>query len=104
MLHYMLSTLLPSPSTARRRRDPDFHFCRLFAGDAHALALARHQHYLCALLALRPGMRVLNVGCGAGDIALELVRYADVEVVGVDADAEKVLRHEPLHLIFEAQG
>lgn len=89
MLNYFFS-VLRQQAPARPRRAADFHFCRLFKGDTHQLALARHQHYLCAMLGLRPGMRVLHIGAGTGDAALELVRYADVEVVSTDADAEKV--------------
>src|SRR4051795_2553328 len=37
---------------------------------------------------LEPGMRVLDVGCGAGDVALLAARLvgSDGEVVGVDTD------------------
>ena len=68
----------------------DFHFCRVFAGDDAQSSQLRHKHYLCSLLGLKPGLRVLNVGSGFGDAAIELVRYADVEVVGVESCFEKV--------------
>ncbi|KAH9171392.1 sterol methyltransferase C-terminal-domain-containing protein [Lactarius sanguifluus] len=41
-----------------------FHFSRFYKGEAFAASLARHEHYLAAQMALRPGMRVLDVGCG----------------------------------------
>lgn len=69
---------------------PDFHFCRLFAGDEYHLALSRHQHYLFAQLGLKPGLKVLLIGSGSGDAAIELVRYANVQVVGADPDVANV--------------
>lgn len=68
----------------------DFHFCRLFQGDSPISSLIRHEHYLYAKLGVRAGQRGLHVGCGSGTVALELVRFANVSVVGVDTDAEKV--------------
>lgn len=35
-------------------------------------------------MVLRPGMRVLDVGCGVGGPAIEIARFADVNVVGVN--------------------
>ncbi len=33
-------------------------------------------------MVLRPGMRVLDVGCGVGGPAREIARFADVNVIG----------------------
>ncbi|KAI0073248.1 hypothetical protein K474DRAFT_1603722 [Panus rudis PR-1116 ss-1] len=76
----------PSPIPCRR----DFHFSRLFPGDNLRECLARHEHYLCAKLSLKPGLSILLVGSGCGDLALELVRFSNVYVRGIDADREKV--------------
>ena len=43
-----------------------FHFSRFYKGESFAASLARHEHYLAAQMQLRPGMRVLDVGCGVG--------------------------------------
>ncbi|CAL1706652.1 unnamed protein product [Somion occarium] len=69
---------------------PDFHFCRLFPDDDLPMSLARHEHYLCSQLRLKPAMKVLQVGCGTGHVAVELIRFSNVEVVGVDVDESKV--------------
>lgn len=79
---------LSAVDTGRHRKD--FHFCRLFPGDDFSVSLARHEHYLCSRLQLRPGNNVLLIGCGSGDIAFELLNYAGVDVVGIDEDPEKV--------------
>jgi len=61
-----------------------FHFSRFYKGEAFAASLARHEHYLSAKMALQPGMRVLDVGCGVGGPAREIARFSDTNVVGVN--------------------
>jgi phosphoethanolamine N-methyltransferase len=56
----------------------------------------------CALLDLRPGMRVLDLGSGLGGAATYLARQHHAEVLGLDLSAEMVslsderLREEPV--------
>jgi cyclopropane-fatty-acyl-phospholipid synthase len=46
------------------------------------------KHALCARkLGLRPGMRVLDIGCGWGAFAMHAARHHDVSVVGVTLSA-----------------
>ncbi|KAI0295758.1 delta-sterol C-methyltransferase, partial [Russula brevipes] len=61
-----------------------FHFSRFYKGEAFAASLARHEHYLSAQMSLRPGMRVLDVGCGVGGPAREIARFSDAKVVGLN--------------------
>jgi sterol 24-C-methyltransferase len=61
-----------------------FHFSRFYKGEAFAASLARHEHYLSAQMSLRPGMRVLDVGCGVGGPAREIARFSDVKIVGLN--------------------
>ncbi len=68
----------------------DFHFYRAFRGDQSGVSRQRHKHYLFSRLRLKPGMRVLDVGCGTGSAALELAQFANVHVCGVDTDPQKV--------------
>lgn len=42
------------------------------------------------MLGVKPGLTILNIGSGTGDIAMELARYADVNVVGVEANHSRV--------------
>jgi len=69
-----------------------FHFCRFYKGESFYAALARHEHYLAAKMGLRPGMRVLDVGCGIGGPAREIARFADVQIVGVNNNRFQVGR------------
>lgn len=73
----------------------------LEAGGAPATAMTLDQAqlakkaHIAAKLALRPGQRVLDIGCGWGGMALYLHRVAGVEVLGI------TLSKEQLHLARE---
>jgi len=69
-----------------------FHFSRFYKGESFAASLARHEHYLAAKMNLRPGMRVLDVGCGVGGPAREIARFAEVNIVGLNNNEFQVRR------------
>lgn len=79
-------------SPSKHRTLAEFHFARIFVGDDLAMSLSRHEHYVSAMLQMKPGLKVLLIGSGNGDIAMELVRFADVDVIGVEFDIAKVRR------------
>jgi cyclopropane-fatty-acyl-phospholipid synthase len=59
--------------------------CAYFTDPGYSLdqAQADKKAHIAAKLALRPGMRVLDIGCGWGGMALYLHKVADVDVLGV---------------------
>lgn len=61
-----------------------FHFCRFAYGEGFYQAIARHEHYLAHMMGLRDGMTVLDVGCGVGGPAREIVKFANVNIVGLN--------------------
>lgn len=65
--------------------------CAYFTDPANSLerAQADKKAHIAAKLALAPGMRVLDIGCGWGGLALYLNRIADVDVTGVTLSAEQ---------------
>ena len=61
-----------------------FHFSRFYKGEAFLASLARHEHYLASNMVLRPGMLVLDVGCGVGGPAREIARFTDARIIGLN--------------------
>ncbi len=94
----------------RARRNVAHHYD--LSGELYALFLDSDRQYSCAYFArpdmdleeaqrakkrhiaakllLRPGLRVLDIGCGWGGLALELARTFDVEVTGLTLSTEQL--------------
>jgi len=65
--------------------DDKQYSCAYFADPANGLdqAQADKKAHIAAKLALKPGQRVLDIGCGWGGMALYLHKVADVDVLGI---------------------
>jgi len=75
---------------------------RLFFGDSFhvgffpggwqslAQALDAHTDLVCELAGIRPGMRVLDVGCGIGEPARRIASRIDCEIVGLNIGCGQV--------------
>ena len=57
--------------------------------DIEAAQLAKKQH-IAAKLLLKPGQRVLDIGCGWGGLALFIAKAADVRVTGITLSEEQL--------------
>ncbi|WP_156680316.1 SAM-dependent methyltransferase [Sphingomonas profundi] len=66
--------------------------CAYFTDPANTLeqAQADKKAHIAAKLALKPGQRVLDIGCGWGGMALYLNRVADVDVLGITLSEEQL--------------
>ena len=64
-----------------------FHFAPRAPNESFAASLARHEHYIAHRLALRPGMRVADLGCGVGGPLREIARFSGATIVGVNNNA-----------------
>ncbi len=69
-----------------------FHFAPRRRGESFKTSLLRHQHFLADRLSLRPGMHVLDVGCGVGGPMGNLARYAGASFVGINNNAYQIER------------
>src|SRR3954467_5938364 len=61
-----------------------FHFAPRHKGESFEASLVRHELYLAHVLGLRPGMRVLDVGCGVGGPMRAIARFSGATVVGAN--------------------
>jgi len=61
-----------------------FHFCRFYPGENFYQAIARHEHYLAMQLNVKPGMKVLDVGCGVGGPAREICQFTGTHITGIN--------------------
>jgi sterol 24-C-methyltransferase len=69
-----------------------FHFAPRFRGESFAASLARHEHYLALKLGLKPGMTVLDIGCGVGGPMRAIARFSGATVVGINNNAYQIER------------
>ncbi|MFK7944876.1 MAG: class I SAM-dependent methyltransferase [Paracoccaceae bacterium] len=73
--------------------DPDMQYsCGYWEDGVSTLedAQTAKKRHIAAKLALAPGQRVLDIGCGWGGMALYLASVAEVEVVGVTLAEEQL--------------
>jgi cyclopropane-fatty-acyl-phospholipid synthase len=66
--------------------------CAYFTDPANSLEQAQldKKAHIAAKLYLKPGLRVLDIGCGWGGMALYLNRVADVDVLGITLSEEQL--------------
>ena len=69
-----------------------FHFAPRRRGENFKASLLRYQHFLADRLALKPGMHVLDVGCGVGGPMSNLARYSGASFVGINNNAYQIER------------
>ena len=69
-----------------------FHFAPRRRGESFKASLLRHQHFLGDRLSLKPGMQVLDAGCGVGGPMANLAHYSGARFVGVNNNAYQIER------------
>lgn len=71
--------------------DNMLYSCAYFREEGETLEQAQRNklRLLAAKLGLKPGMKVLDIGCGWGDLALYLAALEDVQVLGVTLSKEQ---------------
>ncbi len=86
--HYDLSDSLYDMFLDSQRQ----YSCAYFTSSANDLETAQADKlaHIAAKLALRPGMRVLDIGCGWGGLALYLHRKTGASVTGITLSTEQL--------------
>jgi sterol 24-C-methyltransferase len=69
-----------------------FHFAPRRRRESLPASIARHEFFLALRLGLRPGMRVLDVGCGVGGPMRAIARFSGATIVGINNNAYQVKR------------
>ena len=69
-----------------------FHFAPRQRGESFKASMLRHQHFLGDRLSLKPGMQVLDVGCGVGGPMGNLARRYGAGFTGINNNAYQVER------------
>ena len=73
-----------------------FHFAPRAPDESFAESLARHERNLAERLALGPGMRVADLGCGVGGPLREIARFSGATIIGVNNNAYQLERARAL--------
>ena len=85
--HYDLSARLYELFLDEDRQYTCAYYCT--PEDTLEVAQKNKKQLLAAKLALQPGQKILDIGCGWGGLALFLAQQADVEVLGVTLSREQ---------------
>ena len=67
-----------------------FHFAPGKDGASFEEALAGHQYYLGEAIGLKPGMKVLDIGCGVGGPQRSIAREFGASIVGLNISEYQV--------------
>jgi cyclopropane-fatty-acyl-phospholipid synthase len=73
--------------------DADMNYsCAYFAEDSDTLEIAQQRklRHIASKMDLKPGQRILDIGCGWGGMALYLAAQMDVKVVGITLSTEQL--------------
>lgn len=69
-----------------------FHFAPRYQGESFYEAIARHEYFLALQAGFKPGQKILDLGCGVGGPARNIVRFCGANVVGVNNNEYQIGR------------
>ncbi|KAL8500834.1 hypothetical protein ACS0TY_020426 [Phlomoides rotata] len=76
-----------------------FHFAPRWKGESLQESIKRHEHFLALQLGLKPGQKVLDVGCGIGGPLREIARFSSTSVTGLNNNEYQITRGKALNRI-----
>ena len=71
-----------------------FHFSPRRPGESFRDSQLRHEHGLCKILDLQPGMKVGDIGCGVGGPLVTIAEVTGANITGVNFNALQIRRAE----------
>ncbi|GJN41332.1 hypothetical protein PR202_gn00692 [Eleusine coracana subsp. coracana] len=81
-----------------------FHFAHRWIGESLRESIKRHEHFLALQLGLKPGMKVLDVGCGIGGPLREIARFSLTSVTGLNNNEYQISRGKELNRLAGLSG
>ncbi|KAG4947778.1 hypothetical protein AAZX31_15G258000 [Glycine max] len=76
-----------------------FHFAPRWKGESLRESIKRHEHFLASQLGLKPGQKVLDVGCGIGGPLREISRFSLTSITGLNNNEYQITRGKELNRI-----
>ncbi|KAG6408575.1 hypothetical protein SASPL_131591 [Salvia splendens] len=76
-----------------------FHFAPRWKGESLQESIKRHEHFLALQLGLKPGQKVLDVGCGIGGPLREIPRFSMTSITGLNNSEYQISRGKVLNRI-----
>ncbi|XP_023914352.1 cycloartenol-C-24-methyltransferase [Quercus suber] len=76
-----------------------FHFAPRWKGESLRESIKRHEHFLALQLGLKPGQKVLDVGCGIGGPLREISKFSSTSVTGLNNNEYQISRGKELNRI-----
>ncbi|KAG0614044.1 hypothetical protein M758_6G147300 [Ceratodon purpureus] len=73
-----------------------YHFANRWRGESLRESIKRHEHFLALHLQLKPGMKVLDVGCGIAGPAREIALFSGASVTGLNNNDTQIARAKVL--------
>ena len=84
-----------------------FHFANRFRGETLAESIQRHESYLALKMQVKPGDKVLDLGCGVGGPLRRIANLTGAHITGVTISEYQIQRAKQIgkHLfIFNHSG
>jgi len=69
-----------------------FHFATRYKGESFRQSIARHEHIVAQKLDMRPGEKVVDMGCGVGGPMREIARFTGSHITGITINDHQVKR------------
>lgn len=74
-----------------------FHFAQKKFNETFGESIRRHEYYLASQLEVKPGMKVLDVGCGIGGPYRNIARFTGCDITGITLNEYQVKRANELN-------